>query len=365
MIGWPLAILVPFFSVKLLVPVSGTPNWPCPAPFGWDLLLVVHVIMGLPLAWMLAGLLPRLPAAMPISIGFLISVLSVLGGSVVGPLLPETGVLERAAARGFWVLTLQLPWAMLLKPRYEAGWSAIAISAVAAAIVPFAYSHELSRSALKRIPDFLSEEMFLSASRELGALAAAGYCMPSGDPARHAANAMTRELKKLRDESGATDGWSKGLALARLERNRESLEMLQALPRMPGRDRLAGLVNHRLGFLGESDKALKAELELGGLENSLEIIDLLARNAHERGDHREAERIYLDAYAAARGGKSHFAMQMARHYHAGNRIPEALEWLEKAREINPMANRQETESLMRDIRRATPGCLVALWPRSH
>jgi len=355
---------MPYGSVKLMIPVSETPNWPCPAPFGWDLLLLAHVTIGLPMSWLIAGSLPRLPAAVSMTSGLMMSVLTVLAGAIVGPLLPETGVLERAAGRSVWILVLQLPWATLVTPRARFGWMPLAIATMATAIIPYAYAHELSRSALNRIPGLLSEERYFSASRDLGALAAAGFSMPSGDSCRFTANAMSRELKRLADESKTGDGWPRCLALARLERNEESLEMLQELPRMPGRDRLAGLVNHRLGFLVESNRALQAELELGGLENSMEIIDLLARNAHETGNHREAEQIYLDAFAATRGGKAYLAMQLARHYHAGNRIPEALEWLETAREIDPMANRQEAESLMRDIRRATPGCLIANWPRA-
>jgi len=45
-------------------------------------------------------------------------------------------------------------------------------------------------------------------------------------------------------------------------------------------------------------------------------------------------------------------------------VVEALNWLDKAAELEPAANRSQAESLRGDIMRTTPGCLLGWWKNS-
>ena len=359
MISLILAIMIPCLAFMLMIPVPQAPRWPCPPPFGWELLLFFHVACGLPLAWLVAGKLPAIPPVVSMGSGVALATLTVVAGAVAGPFLPESGYWERLTARVAWVFALQFPWATMAGPRMRmhTGW--LCASLLLAVLPPALYSRELARESLARIPSLIAEERIRETARQLFSLAAAGFTMPSGESARSAANGIQMEIKRLENEMRDPAPLPRALAQTRLELNREALETLEAAPAGLQRDRLSGLVWQRLGRPELSNIALEKALENSTGSSKLEIIDLMARNHHDSGAHAEAERLYQRQFDSLPEFRGYLSMQLARHYHSGNRLPEALHWLQTAREIDPATNRAEADSLLSEIIRATPGCLLA------
>src|SRR5262249_39667416 len=110
-----------------------------------------------------------------------------------------------------------------------------------------------------------------------------------------------------------------------------------------------------------SDEFLHRALNSADENTQVEILDALAFNAHETGRYREAEHLYLDGIERLPGQAAYLHLQLGRHYHSGNRIPEAMQHLNRAAELDLGRNATQAEALRRDLRRTSPGCFFGRW----
>lgn len=353
-----IALVVPGLALALPMAIPGGFPWPIMVPFGWPMLMVVQLVCGLPIAWYLAGLFPALPTWVGAGAGLFLALLTHLAGPIVGLFIEEAGFEGRLAIRVVWCLILQLPWAIASAKRSRPRLAEIALAMVLSLAFPCLYGVAMIETFRKNLGRMVEEGRLALAVKPLAALVSVGATMPSGD---QAAPVLARFLVEIRRTEGYAIGGDreqKIRALLNLDRNQEAVQLLEnrELDQQGLLD--LGIALQRLGLYRRSGEALKKALEKAEPERSLLILDLLAHNAHEIGNHTEVEAMFLEALDKMPDQAMYLHLQLGRHYHAGNRFVEALKHLEKAMEFDPERNGRVAAALRRDIMRSTPGCLL-------
>lgn len=325
---------------------------------------MVHLLCTLPLACWIGQRIPLSGRWLGTITGLILALATIIVGAPVGTAIGEASGWQRFAIRFCWCLILQIPWTVTAPNWINTDKSALFLSIALATSLPWLFATDLVGSATRQLSRLIEERRFTEASYPLAALAGIGANLPSGEPSRPALNQLLREQKRLEGVTKSGTPFERAEALLSLARNADADSILKVLPPSPRNLLLLGIARQRLGDFRSSDEALNEALVLSEGSIKIEIIDHLARNAHEMGRHVDAERLYLDWFKKSPAHAGYLAMQLARHYHAGNRVVEALNWLDKAAELEPAANQSQAESLRGDILRTTPGCLLEWWKNS-
>jgi hypothetical protein len=356
-----LAIAVPAAGLLLALPLEGTPAPAALAPFGWPALVAAHLAFGLPLALLLrAG---RPPVAGCVSVGLLLAGASWAFGAAIGPVLDTQGVgpAGRFVARVGWCLLVQTPWVLAWRgpERLPEGWWVLALAALA---LPWVYGQSLARGAERSAARDAAEGRPLQALAALSSLTAAWGSGEEADRRRVQLRQRVRELE------AAVRGPIPSMPAGRRERARqlgllgrlsEAGDLAASLPGEAEDLALLGLVRQMQRRFEESDEAYQRALTLaeGGLLAS--AYSALAYNARERGLGSRAVAWYEEGMARLPGHKAYFHLQLAKHYQLLDSPWLAARHATEARRLGSSAVRLEAEEVLRDVRRHTPGCLLA------
>jgi hypothetical protein len=348
-----LATLIPLAALYFMIPLDEAPPWPAAVPFGWPMLLVAHVLAGLPLALTLGRLVPEKLASVGLALGLLGAALTVLLGATMGTALEGMGLIPRHLVRVLWCLALQWPWAVAVRGPWPASISVAILSLAIAVTIPAMYLRVLLRDSSTNVDTLIQNSRVPSALRLLSSRVAVG----SGEGPRLATLITYHKQLELAAKSG-----NRLPALLQLERLDEAAALLQRGTLDAAGWKVLGVIRQKQGRFAESDAALEKALSLAtGDQAKIEIIDSLAFNARETTRFRRSEELYLDALEQFPEHAAYLHFQLGRHYHAGNRVPEALQHFKRASERDPSAYREPASAFVLELRRQTPGCLLR-WP---
>lgn len=380
-VAMPLAAVVCALPVPAKLP-AGVRQAPLPAPFGSVDLLAIHLLVGVGPAWLGARWLPlaRTPrfCQMMTCLGIAVSLAAL---SMLGPVLtpwldacaaPGT---ERWLARVLLCLALQTPW--LLAAARPAAVPVPAVFGVALALAASAqYGAWIGHKRLGQVEELLSNQQLARAYLTLDAICLAG----GAGPIRQQSPLELREA--LAEQLLTLDQWlrrpqparlppaavvERARALAMLDRLQEATVSLEPLK---GKDLQAslylGIVLQLRGQPAASDRVfllakpvLTQRLPAASAQNSLKgVYDAMAFNARARGDYRAAEMLYHEALKQLPDHQAHFHFQLGRHYHQGNRLPQAREHLGRAAALGPETHAAAAAALLQHHDWHTPGCLL-------
>jgi hypothetical protein len=349
------ATLIPLASLYFLLPLDEAPPWPAPVPFGWPMLLVAHLLCGLPLALTLGHWVPEKFASVGLGVGLLLAALTVLMGATLGTALEGTGPVPRHLMRVLWCLALQLPWAIAFRGPWPASWSILGISAVLSLAVPALYARALVHQSEEQMQTFVRESRTASIVGIVAGRVAVGL-----EQGPQLAQLLT--FRKQLEIAIKQGGSGRLAALLQLERYEEAARLLQRGSLDGNAWRTLGVIRQRQRRFTESDEALERALREATTDRQkIDILDSLAFNARETARFARSEEIYRDALERYPEHAAYLHFQLGQHYHAGNRAAEALEHLRQASELDPESYRASATALAQEIRRHTPGCLLR-WP---
>ena len=349
------ATLIPLTALSFVLPLDEAPPWPAPVPFGWPMLLLAHLLCGLPLALTLGRLVPHQFASVGLGLGLLSAALTVLAGATLGKALEGNGVVARHLVRVSWCLALQLPWAIALGGPWPASWSVGLLSALLSLAVPGLYARTLMHQSQEQLEVLLNENRTASLLNTVAARVAVGL-----DEGPQLAQLLA--YRQQLDSALKQGGSGRLAALLHLERYEEAARLLQRRSLDAAGWRTLGILRQRQRRFAESNEALEKALALTTDERQqIELIDSLAFNARESAHFARSEQLYRDALERYPDHAAYLHFQLGRHYHAGNRVAEALHHLRQAKEQDPDQYTLPAENLVREMRRHTPGCLLR-WP---
>ncbi|MFQ3594107.1 MAG: tetratricopeptide repeat protein [Gemmataceae bacterium] len=349
------ATLVPLAALYFMLPLDEAPPWPAPVPFGWPMLLLAHVLCGLPLALTLGRLVPEKFAGLGLGLGLLGAALTMLLGATLGTALEDCGVVPRHLVRVLWCLALQLPWAFAFQGPWPATWSVGLVSVVLCLSVPAVYARTLALQSHEQVKTYLREDRLVSRLYTLAARAAIGL---DERPQLSQLLADRNQLEKAVKQGGA----SRLAALLNLERYEEAARLLQRTELDAAGWRTLGILRQRQRRFAESNEALEQALARTSDEHQrIELIDSLAFNARESAQFARSEQLYREALERYPNHAACLHFRLGQHYHAGNRVAEALHHLRLAKELDPDNYQLPAANLVRELRRHTPGCLLN-WP---
>jgi hypothetical protein len=349
------AMLIPLVSLYFLLPLDEAPPWPAPVPFGWPMLLVAHLLCGLPLALTLGRWVPEKFASVGLGLGLLLAALTVLMGATLGTALESSGVVPRHLVRVLWCLALQWPWAIAFRGPWPASWSILAVSAILSLAVPALYARALVHQSEEQIQTFVRENRTASLVGILASRVALGL-----EQGPELAQLLT--FRKQLDLAVRQGGSGRLPALLQLERYEEAARLLQRGPLDANGWRTLGIIRQRQQRFAESDEALERALRGASTDRQkIDILNSLAFNARETARFARSEEIYRDALETYPEHAAFLHFQLGQHYNAGNRAAEALYHLRQARELDPQSYGAPAATMAQEIRRHTPGCLLR-WP---
>ena len=367
------------------------------SPFGWNRVVVVHVISSLPLAFVAAGLLCRTRLSMnakPVAVMLaliwlgLIVLITIFGGVFVAHILDvsDAGFTVRMIARTVWTLTLEVPcfWLVLLlirpiqMPRrvfvHLAIWSVAVI-----ALVPFGFiitlTHKQTDLAKASWQAFRVDKAIEKTDRlcAVGSMASFGVQNEPTADEEVAENSVTEENQtqevtarqaqaalmknatmlvkaiKLTENQELTD--ANRLAMAKCLRSIGELDRAAILlepiaDKIPEAAMLLGRVLQAKNDWATSSKwfqtAVEQMLKLKEEPRSNKTARLLcqaygylSQNAHQMQKYDDAEQYYLDAIENVPSHAAYFHYKLAQHYDLSGRLSNSLVHYQQAHQLAP------------------------------
>lgn len=368
------AVVVPAAALWYVEPLARHLRPAIVSPFGWWSLMLVQVLASLPLAMVIAAALPKRPyltgtAVLAAVVGV---VLTVAMGASVDPYLDGNDVafLPRHLIRVGWVLALQVPLCLALLPadRRIASWPGLAVG-----LLLVAGTAGVAWSKVRLVTDQtatqITEQKYLQALTNLETLCEVGSPLPvyRDRPPKDVRMAIIGQLRRsamalaarLPGQSPVGAVLDRADMLSRLDLFDDATAALNQLPE-PNFDALLMLagVEHQRGRLDDSDEALRAASKYATNEYQHSRVYVgLVRNARDRLDPREVERLLQEGLAKLPTQRAAFHFHLGRHYRRDHQPRRALDHLAEAVSLDAEQYGQRAGELIAEIRQGGPG-----WP---
>ena len=361
------------------------------SPFGWDRVVVVHVMSSLPLAFVTAGLLCRTrlsmewkPFAILIAVAWLvvITLITIFGGVFVAHVLDvsDAGFTVRVAARIAWTLALEVPcfWVVLLLVRpvrmprrtfvHLAAWSVGVVI-----LVPFGFimtltskQTDLAKASWKafRVDKAIEKVDRLCA---VGSMASFGVQEDGSTESQSEASEVTArqaqtslmknatmlvEAVKLTEKLEMTA--ENRLALSKCLRSLGELDEAATLlepiaDQTPEAAMLLARVFQAKNDWAASSKWFQVAVDKTLAENqgdttslptpTIQLLrqayDYLSQNAHRMQQYDAAKQYYIEAIEHVPTHAAYFHYQLARHYDLAGRLSASLTHHQLAHDLAP------------------------------
>ncbi|MCH8042621.1 MAG: tetratricopeptide repeat protein [Planctomycetes bacterium] len=357
------------------------------SPFGWQRLVVVHVLSSLLLSWAIATLaseaIPVLRSGwlvgMWIVAGAALAWLTLSSGAFIAHAMDADrfGYSVRLLVRVLWPVLLQLPWCLagvamageMVRARGPASRAALATLALTAALVaPACYLSSLLSQQMPAVVEVVAKPRIFKAKISLRRLCDVGSTqalelvnLDTGQPVRlspqQALDALDAKqaliadrIKQLRvSDPDTTSALELASLLAALERRAEARQLLEPIAEENPRAavQLAQLFQEE-GDWPQSSRWFETALEraqsnppqdLGEAAASVELqsrsYDAMAYNAGKMKQFDDAERYYLEALEKLPSQRAYFHHQLSRHYELAGRIVKSDEQRRESARLDP------------------------------
>jgi|GEM_PF-2015040 len=386
------ALLVPTLLTHAFAPEERLRLGLTCAPFGWQIVMIVHLVASLPIGLVTSASLVQarrregrwISDAAWALIGLTeISAVVLFGENVAAAFeWSNAGFLARDLARTVVVFLLVLPWLIVatrwdrFRPRIPVSRAAFLVAAMLALLPPLVYTSQLTEKRAIDLKAHLSTGRLLKAKstlvglRELGGRQTVG-----GIPLTQALRGLRATIdrternasRKLPTSASASLKLERAFLLIQLDRLEEAEPLLRSLGEtMPEALLLLGAVYREQSRWADAERAYRQVLasslagavrDRGLQERSTTAYEGWAEAARSGGQPEVAERAYLEAQRRLPAKAGYFAFQLGRHYLAGGRPSKAVEQLRQAARLDPTLEAQ-VRSLILEARVKTPACLL-------
>ena len=391
-LGMASAVIMPALLMHSFAPIERLHLGLTCAPFGWPIVMIVHMVASLPIGVVTSvGLVRpsnrvrrRTLMAVSILVG-LAGVSAVLfWGESTAKVLEgwKAGFLARDIARAIIAYLLVLPWLIVDSlrqgpdPRITATPAAFLAGAMIALLPPLVYAKQMieSRSielnANLRTGRLLKAKAILVGLSDLGAWRDAGAASPT-QTLRELEGTLVRMEREVNRDLPAPAAPSKRLEraflLIQLERLEEAEPILRSLSETTTDALLLlGAIYRDQARWSESERVYRqavASIRTGAVrdrsdqERLTTAYDGLAEAARSGGRPEVAEQTYQEARRRLPARAGYFAFQLGRHYLSGGRPSDALTQLRQAVGLDPTLEAQ-VRPLILQAQVSTPACLL-------
>jgi len=382
------AVVAPAVSLHQFTPEDRTGPGLTAIPFGWRIVMIVHLVASLPFGVISSTAIVR--SGRPVGERFGVTAWASAGIAAIAAVMSFgenaasifDGFLARSVFRTIVAFMLTWPWLMALSccggadHRVPISALAFAVALVVAFVPPFVYAVRLAESRSVDLESHLSTGRLVKARSDLVGLRALGFQRGNGESTSfEALQMLDRKIALMNQVVSATLPAStnpsarlqRAYLLIRLERLEEAEPILRSLAHdLPDAMLLLGAI--------QRDQSRWSDAELVYREA---VARLLARTSRDPGIQERLITAYEGWADAARSGSrpevseavyrealghlprhvGYFSLRLGRHYLSGGRHFEAIHWLEQAVRRDPTLEPQ-VGLLLREARTRTPACLI-------
>ena len=365
-------------------------------PFGFPVLVWVHLFAAWPVAWGVAELLVSgqrtnfVAGTVSFATGAALAALVYAGGESswreLNGNLPTTFGLGWLA-RELVALALMVPWCIAARSLYadvakanmetsQSTWPFLVCAAFAAATVPAVFADYHFRHQSARLESQYEQGRLVGLSLLTAQLRAAGsHEFVLGDSIARFDLKLTDRINAYRRAEPLVEGASHAMIvgraaqLAALGDTQAASELLTPLAANNSAAAvLLGSVLDDAERHAEAEQQFRAAIKLLESDASpsadplrVQAFDSLAETLRDQREYAAAERAYRDGIRAVPTAEAHFQFQLGRHYALGGRSFAALEAFERAAQLEPGQfgfDRPEVAAQVRPLREGTPGCVL-------
>jgi Tetratricopeptide repeat len=390
--GIAMALLVPTVLTHAFTPDERLRLGLTCAPFGWRVVLIVHLVASVPIGLVTSAAIIRLgrrddrwiSTAAWTLVGLAGTAAVLLWGENAAGAFDWSGLefLVRDVVRTIFAYLMVLPWLII-----SAGWdgpdtripvsgAGILVGTTLAFLPPLVYENQLVKSRSIELEAHLSTGRLLKAKSALVGLRELGDQRPiAGATPAQALGKLEATLARLERDasrelptsSAPASRMERAFLLIQLDRLGEAERILRSLSEtLPDSLLLLGAVYRDQSRWSDSEKAYRRALasflpnaakDHGARESSLTAYEGLAEAARSSGRPEVAERAYQEARRRLPLMAGYFNFQLGRHYLGGGRPAEAIALLRKAVRLDPTLEAQ-VRPLILQAQVRTPACLL-------
>ena len=386
------ALLVPAILTHAFTPDDRSGLGLTCAPFGWQVVMIVHLVASLPIGLVTSAALvrsSRRQGRWAASVAWAlvglagISAIVLLGEHVATAFeWSRSGLLARGIARSIFAYLLVLPW-LIVAVRWDGpdvqipnSWAAVLVGTTLAVLPPLVYEDRIVESRAIELADHVGTGRLLKARSALVGLRDLGGRRPGGvmSPAEalrgleatlsRAALAAARELPATATPEARME---RAFLLIQLDRLDEAESILLPLSEtMPDATLLLAAVYRDRSRWSDSERAYRRALawslpgaarDRGSLDRSATAYEGLAEAARSGGRPEDAERAYQEARRRLPARAGYFAFQLGRHYLSGGRPADGIAQLRQAVHLDPTLE-DRVRPLILQAKVRTPACLL-------
>jgi hypothetical protein len=391
-LGIATAVIVPSTLIRWFTPHERLGLGLGCAPFGWQIVMIVHMVASLPIGVVTSAGLARSRSperrwalrVVYILLGLAgVSAVVLWGGSMAGALESwKAGFLARDFVRTIIAHLLVLPWLIVAalrdgpEPRIPASPAAIFVTATLAFLPPLVYTNQIVENRLIDVNVNLSSGRLLKAKSSLMGLSDLGSSgQVGGTSPTQALRGLEGKLARLERDAirdlpasaAPSTRLQRAFLLIQLERLDEAEAILRSLSETSSDALLLlGAVYRDQARWSESERAYRqalASLLPGSIrdrdsqERSATAYDGLAEAARSGGHPEIAEQAYQEARRRLPALAGYWALQLGRHYLSGGRPLDAIAQLRQAARLEPTLEAR-VRPLILQAQVRTPACLL-------
>lgn len=370
--------------------------------FGWQRLIVVHVLLALPLAVFVAVIVRNCVAtARPLTLALAAAAIGLAATFVMALIVPFIGNIVESGSPGAWILApvrtllclaVELPWCVAIACSFKRHlelqnrsapatsfrelvlWTSIAVGAAIA--LPAVFINDLIGKQTVLASDLLARQQLVAADRVIARLCAAGSNRPlRGAEPTTVRRKLARTIRALeqrvdRANPAAFDAQQTielARTLAMLDRAAAAQELLEPLAgeRADAALLLAATLQEQQIWEASLAQFASAARLLRDMPDSaqrtaglVQAIDGIAFCERELGRFREAQQSYEAGLRELPNAAAHFHFQLARHHQLGGRPTTAMAHLQQAATLDPQGYGSQSAALIRQLAAGSPGCLL-------
>lgn len=374
LLAWCLAATIPALALHFAAPAERTDSGLAVALFGWPSLVGVHILAAIPLAYWIArktrGWFVEPGAkfiAIPIVVGLGVAALAYFQVGELGESL-GTSFAVRVFTRGIVSVLLAWPWCWLSRIQVNSRNWPVLISAVVAFALPAIHADSLATKTLREGSELLQQNRLAAARPQWIAACdlaparnAPDFKKPTAPPQVLALlDKDIAELNRKLERGPPSKPESRlayATALLSLDRLDEAEVIFASLPQEAGVVMKRAEIDRRRGRFSDSDDRLRPLLQNPNPEFKRDVYEQLARNASDRHDSAEIERLLNEAITELPAFAGYFTFRLGELFHQTGRPLAALEVFDRTEKLDPKLL-PRIEPHRRKIREQTPGCLI-------
>ena len=390
--GIGLALLMPTILIQAFTPDGRLGIGLTCAPFGWPIVMIVHLIASLPIGLVTSAALGRtrrhparwISMTSWTMVGLAgISALVFRGEDVASALARwDAGFVVRDVVRTVLAFLLVLPWLVVADrptgpdPRIPHRPAAILVAATLAFLPPIVYANQFAENRSTDLKTQLGAGRLVKARSTLIGLSELGNrpLVDGKSPAQILRRLDTEIARMERDASHPLPPTAspqarleRAFLLIQLDRLDESEPILRSLAEIvPDALLLLGAVYRDQTHWSDSERAYRRALDsllpgaardLGMQERCATAYEGIAEASRSAGRPEDAEKAYQEARRRLPAKAGYFAFQLGRHYLSGGRPSEGIAQLRQAVQRDPTLESQ-VRPLILQAQTKTPACLL-------